>query len=150
MQWLVFVFDFIALTILFRIGFVTVRRQFRPKIAPKPALKVNYWQIARLEIDLLGETKLCDGSPIPVGCKSMAEVHGVDESGHLKDGSCNLNSSLGPVCGMTHSRKRMRASQSKASKINGDYIGYTALAVASIYGDRSYEDNWTDEDGRPW
>lgn len=71
----------------------------KPKIeAKKPPLPINYWKIARLELDLFGETRPNVDSPVPAYCKTMAEVNGISDSGHTKDGTCNVNAQLGPVC----------------------------------------------------
>lgn len=121
----------------------------RPKIDSKKTLiKPDYWKIARLEIELLGETKYNDDSPVPSGAKTVGEMHGVDSTGHLKDGSCNLNAALGPACTKMWHRPPRRA---QIAKIKAKYAyGVPNLAI-NPYADREYDDpNWIDDDGRPW
>lgn len=129
-------------TILFRIAVVKIvqkRRRIAAKNAPKP---ISYYKIARLEIEIFGETKPNVDSFIAAGCRSEAEIHGIDETGHMKNGSCNLNSSLGPACSkMSHYRKRNRSSLA----VN------TVRTAINPYADQEYDDPFfIDEDGRPW
>lgn len=124
---------------------VQKRRQIPVKKAPLP---VNYWKIARLEIELLGETKLNYDSPIPSGCRNEAEIHGIDETGHVKDGSCNLNCTLGPVCSKSTHRVVRKARDYQRSRVT-DEATMTTLGQIVSGAINPYAD-WTDEDGRPW
>jgi hypothetical protein len=135
MVWLVFVINFILWAIAFTVGYSRIIQRHRKKIhdtPPKPAL--SYYRIAKLEIELFGETKPNHDSHMPPWCKSEAEIWGIDETGHLKNGTCNLNSTMGPVCSKwTHQRRRSGV--------------VTPATRAVMYGYGLYG---CDEDGQPW
>lgn len=139
----------LVLLILFRTHYLAEQwRRYRHVVADRNAPAIDYYKIARLEIELFGETRPNVDSPIKAG---LANVYGVTDDGHI-DGRCNVNSSIGPVCrNKWHTGRRVQPSPGDAMA----QVLRTAITginpTRNPVGDHSYDDpDWTDEDGRPW
>jgi hypothetical protein len=90
--------------------------------------RLSYSRIADLEIELYGHTFACEGSPY---AEDSTSLFNVDDTGHMPNGQCNLNHSIGEVC---RDNAHLLAS-----------YGY-GVSVFTYPGDP----NWIDDDGRPW